>query len=535
MKKRRLLCAVLVVCLMVAVFVFCLPTEVKAETHDIYTYTVENGEATITKCKVSASGHIAVPDKLGGYPVTTIGNSAFWGCNELEVITLPEGLKNIEASAFGNCSKLIKLNVPDSIEYIASSAFHNCNNLTYNTFDNGTYLGNSKNLYVVLKKATSKTITTCQIHENTKVIFASAFFDCSGLRSISIPENVKSIGENAFYRCTSLKTANIPNSVNRISGKAFATCTSLTGIVIPGNVTTIGTQAFIQCRSLASITVPEGVTHIGKEAFSYSGIKDIVLPKSLTMIEEGAFYSCGISNVYYKGTQEQWEQITIEKYMNENLLSAICYFSASGCIHKWDEGAVTKEANCVETGAKTYTCTICQEKRIEELPVLTTHTYQHDCDTDCDICHTVREITHKYDTAWRADETGHFYECTVCGDKKDIAAHTPGAAPTETAPQTCTICGYVLVPALGAPDPTEPEPTEPEPTKPEPTKPDPTEPEPTEPEPTEPEPTAPAPTQPKPGEDKGGDLWVTIFVAVAIIAAAALGIWEVALMRKKRK
>ena len=57
--------------------------------------------------------------------------------------------------------------------------------------------------------------------------------------------------------------------------------------------------------------------------------------------------------------------------------------------------------------------------------------------------------THTYSTTWSTDETNHWHECSVCGDKKDVAAHTPGAAATETTPQTCTICGYVIKAALG--------------------------------------------------------------------------------------
>ena len=56
---------------------------------------------------------------------------------------------------------------------------------------------------------------------------------------------------------------------------------------------------------------------------------------------------------------------------------------------------------------------------------------------------------HNYKTEWSTDETNHWHECSVCGNKKDEAAHTPGAAATETTPQTCTICGYVIKAALG--------------------------------------------------------------------------------------
>ena len=56
---------------------------------------------------------------------------------------------------------------------------------------------------------------------------------------------------------------------------------------------------------------------------------------------------------------------------------------------------------------------------------------------------------HNYKTEWSKDSTKHWHECSVCGNKKDEAAHTPGAAATETTPQTCTTCGYVIKEAIG--------------------------------------------------------------------------------------
>ena len=56
---------------------------------------------------------------------------------------------------------------------------------------------------------------------------------------------------------------------------------------------------------------------------------------------------------------------------------------------------------------------------------------------------------HNYKTTWSTDSANHWHECSVCGNKKDEAAHTPGAAATETTPQTCTACGYVIKEATG--------------------------------------------------------------------------------------
>ena len=117
--------------------------------------------------------------------------------------------------------------------------------------------------------------------------------------------------------------------------------------------------------------------------------------------------------------------------------------------HTWNSGVITKKPTCKEEGVKTFTCTGCSATKTEDLEKLTTHTYDHDCDTDCNVCGVTRETTHKYKTTWSKDKNEHWHECSVCKDKQDIAAHTPGAAATEYKAQTCTTCGYVIKAALG--------------------------------------------------------------------------------------
>ena len=116
--------------------------------------------------------------------------------------------------------------------------------------------------------------------------------------------------------------------------------------------------------------------------------------------------------------------------------------------HTWNSGTVTKKATCKEEGVKTYTCTACNATKTESIAKLTTHTYDHACDTDCNVCGVTRTTTHNYKTSWSSDKTNHWHECSICKDKKDVAAHTPGAEATETKAQTCTTCGYVIKAAL---------------------------------------------------------------------------------------
>lgn len=95
--------------------------------------------------------------------------------------------------------------------------------------------------------------------------------------------------------------------------------------------------------------------------------------------------------------------------------------------HTWNSGTVTKSATCTTDGVKTYTCTGCGATKTE----------------------TIKATGHSYSTKWSSDGTKHWHECTVCGAKKDEAAHTPGAAATEWTAQKCTVCGYVIKAALG--------------------------------------------------------------------------------------
>ena len=94
---------------------------------------------------------------------------------------------------------------------------------------------------------------------------------------------------------------------------------------------------------------------------------------------------------------------------------------------------------------------MCESTKTESITKLTTHTYDNSCDTDCNVCGLSRTVTHDYETTWSQDKTNHWHECSICKDKKDEAAHTPGEVATATTDQTCTICGYVLAKATGKP------------------------------------------------------------------------------------
>lgn len=82
-----------------------------------------------------------------------------------------------------------------------------------------------------------------------------------------IPNSVTSIGERAFYDCSGLTSVTIPNSVTSIGRNAFYGCSGLTSVTIPNSVTSIGNEAFYWCSNLTPVTIPNSVTSIGSNAF----------------------------------------------------------------------------------------------------------------------------------------------------------------------------------------------------------------------------------------------------------------------------
>ena len=78
----------------------------------------------------SPNGNVAVPNTLGGMPVTCIGDSAFYNCSDLTSVTIPNSITNIGPYAFESCSSLMSVTIPNSVTDIGPYAFESCSNLT---------------------------------------------------------------------------------------------------------------------------------------------------------------------------------------------------------------------------------------------------------------------------------------------------------------------------------------------------------------------------------------------------------------------
>ena len=297
--------------------------------------------------------------------VTSIGDSAFSACERLTNVVLPESVTDIGANAFSSCERLTSVAMPGVIS-IGADAFRGCENLTdvalpksvssiagnvftycYNLErisvdkENGNYISADgvlfdKNYTTLITYPTAKKNTVYNIPKSVTTIVSGAFWDCDSLTSVTIPEGVTSIGDYAFFGCSALASVNIPKGVTsigedtfaccaltkltipegvtQIGDDAFRDCDRLTSVVIPGSVASIGNQAFSGCWILTRIVITDGVGSVGESAFeNCRKLIKLWLPKTVTFIDYDAFSGCdNLKNVYYSGSNSDWNAITIE-------------------------------------------------------------------------------------------------------------------------------------------------------------------------------------------------------------------------------
>lgn len=195
----------------------------------------------ITEPDDSYTGNIIIPENVRyngkDYKVTRIGDWAFFFCDELNSITIPESISEIGKEVMTGCENLYSINVHENNPYFCS-------------VDNVLFDKGQKVLYV-----------------------------CAAMKegAYIIPQTVTKIGNTAFDSCERLTSISIPESVTYIGDEAFAYCSSLSSIYIPQNVEYIGNLAFNFCEELESIKVNENNLH-------YTSIEGILYDKNKTTL-----------------------------------------------------------------------------------------------------------------------------------------------------------------------------------------------------------------------------------------------------------
>ena len=218
--------------------------------------------------------------------MTTIGDSAFYGCKSLREIKLPNKLTEIVRWAFKDCTALESIDIPDTVTKIGTRAFSGCNSLAAVKL--------SEKLKTIPSYAFNgcSSLTAIKLPENLNSIEANAF-QGSGLQAVTIPASCAAVGSNAFAGCKGLATVTLQQGVKTIGSYCFNGCTALENIAIPDTVESIGGYAFYDCDTLSKVVIPNSVTSLGSYIFANcEKLSDVKLGTGLTAIPQYAFYEC---------------------------------------------------------------------------------------------------------------------------------------------------------------------------------------------------------------------------------------------------
>lgn len=155
---------------------------------------------------------------------TKISDYAFYNCDTLTSIVIPNSVTSIGSDAFSDCDGLTSVVIGNGVTSIGTSAFYSCNKLQFNEYENCKYLGSKDNPYFALIEGVNSNLSSITIHNDTKVIAGRAFSSYSRLTRVVIPDGVTSIGSSAFSSCSSLTSIVIPDSVTSIGESVFWAC-----------------------------------------------------------------------------------------------------------------------------------------------------------------------------------------------------------------------------------------------------------------------------------------------------------------------
>ncbi len=338
--------------------------------------------------------------------------------NENTIYTVPDSVTTIEAYAFAQNEFLTNVTLTDNVTSIGSMAFYECTNLVSVDMPERV---ESFGFYMF---AFCSKLKSLEIPEGVKTIGIGTFASCTSLETVTLPETLKTIDYYAFALCSSLKNLEFPDSLEIILTYAFPSCSSFTEIILPENVRSVHQWTFGGCDNVKKVTIHgtlgntyqsfaalpnlEVVEIFGEGVYLGDGIfagceklKTVILPDDIR-IYNAVFWECpNLTDVYFLGTEEEWNNVPIGEN-NEELLAANIHFCAPTGVsptcttdgylsytcaccgytvkeeaipalgHNESEWIISKEATYVEVGIKFTKCTRCGKKMaelfIEKLP-----------------------------------------------------------------------------------------------------------------------------------------------------------------------
>lgn len=291
----------------------------------IYYTRLSDTEVCVTYGNTPYSGKLIIPESVTNssetgvfYTVTAIGEQAFANSTGLTGITIPKTVTIVNNGSFNGCTGLTEVVIEDSTEplylghhsrgtapHIGYGLFYDCPLESVHQGRTVTYNESYESGYSPF--AYKSTIKSFTYGKEVTAINYCALYRCDGIETLTIPDKVECIAQQAFSGCSSLKgDLIIPSGVESIGIWAFKDCSNLTGIILPDSITRIEEATFDGCLSLESLVIPEGVTFIGGFAFNHcESLKSMRIASSVTQIANCAFdYCTSLKHLYFADGEE---------------------------------------------------------------------------------------------------------------------------------------------------------------------------------------------------------------------------------------
>ena len=310
-----------------------LPFAAFAETVEIsgvyYNLDDANGTAEVTSNPKKYTGYVDIPRHISYkgnsfYMVTSIGEDAFNGCDQLSHVDIPNSIESIGRCAFKGCRNIMSISIPESIDSIGTYAFDGCGfqhvsindleawcNIKFDSYKSNP-VSSSRRVYL-----NGEDILDLELPEGLTEIKDFTFCNFTYLKSISISSSVTKIGRCAFKDSKFLQDINISDDIEYVGTGALDNTAWLesqqdgvvyagmhaygykgkmpigTNIEIKEGTKSVVGSAFYEFTELSSIIFPNSLEVIGDYSFSHCfNLTDIVIPSGVYKVGSGAFYDC---------------------------------------------------------------------------------------------------------------------------------------------------------------------------------------------------------------------------------------------------
>ena len=360
MRKRFLTLAI-------SIIIFVMQVNVYSSVGDTDSYygfdykIISNTSAAITKYSKNET-EVTVPERIGAYTVTQIGNAAFqdqkavqkiilpesiteisdvnvfWYCTSLKSINLPANLTYLSVGAFSGCSSLEEIVIPDGITTL-SKTFRGCTSLKkvvipdsvtsidqacfYNSVFNPTGLLSNVTIYCnegsYAEQFALANGIDCVAEEPPQAVEFSYVKNSDGENTITVTGvkdnviikgdyvmsetidgyTVTKIGPEVFKDQTAMTSFKMPDTVTEISYSVFWACSNLRTVKMSRNITGTLAGTFGYCSNLEYVNIPDNITSMRKTFIGCKSLKNINLSRGLTQIETLTFQSCiGLKTIH---------------------------------------------------------------------------------------------------------------------------------------------------------------------------------------------------------------------------------------------